>query len=101
MDLEYFKEQIEDELHGAKCYAKNAIEIKAMSPNWANKFLEMSATELNHATNLYNMAQEYHKKISESFNEVPKYIDDTWKYIADIYADKSAKVKYIHDMYNK
>lgn len=68
---------------------------------WAAKFIEMSATELNHATTLYNMAQQYYQKVTQAFTESPRYMTDTWDYIANEYAEKSAKVKYIHEMYNK
>lgn len=101
MDLEYFKDQICEELHGAKCYIKNAIEIKAMAPNWSPLLVEMSAAELKHAANLYTMAQEYYTKVTAQYNEVPHYLKEMWDCIVDNYTEKTAKVKYMHEMYNK
>lgn len=101
MDLEYFKDQICDELHGAKMYIKNAIEIKAMAPDWGPTLVDMSATELSHATNLYKMAEQYYTKITAQYSEVPKYLKDMWDYITTEYTEKTAKVKYMHSLYNK
>ena len=55
MDAQYFKDNISDELDGATCYIKRAIEIKGMSPDWAKMFVDMSATELDHAAKLWKM----------------------------------------------
>ena len=52
MDSEYFKEQILDELEGAKDYIKKSIEIKAMNEQWSEKYAEMSVQETGHAKNL-------------------------------------------------
>ena len=101
MDAEYFKEHICEELEGAKTYIKNAIEIKAMSPSWAKMFVEMSAAELSHATNLFKMFQEYYKKISETYKEIPKYLEELNDSITEDYTEKFAQVKWMHDMYNK
>lgn len=102
MDAYYFKEQICDELEGAKCYAKNAIEIKGMNSDWGKMFLEMSAAELEHATKLWKMFDQYYKIISDTYKtNVPDYIEELHKAAAEEYAEKSAKVKYMHEMYNK
>ena len=99
MNVHYFKEHIPDELHGAKDYIKQAIEIKAMSPAWAKSFAEMSANELEHANNLYKMFQEYYAKISGSFSEMPKYIEEAKEEIDEEYVECSATIKYLHDMF--
>lgn len=101
MNAEYFKEQMCDELEGAKCYAKKAIEIKAMNADWGKMFLEMSAAELDHATKLWKMFDQYYKIISDSYKTVPDYIDELHNEAASDYAEKSAKIKYMHEMYNK
>lgn len=101
MNVEYFKEKIEEELKDSKEYIKRAIEIKAMSPTWAKMLYNMSSDELVHATNLYKMFSEYVTKISESFKEVPAYIDDANYDITEMYTECSAHIKSMHDMYNQ
>ena len=99
--LEYFRDKLKDELCGAKDYVKMALESKTTHPAWAKMYLDMSAAELNHATNLYKMSDEYYREVISSYKEVPEYIKNVWDEIVSMYAEKSAKVKYMHEMYNK
>ena len=101
MDAKYFKDNISDELDGATCYVKRAIEIKAMSPDWAKMFLDMSAAELDHATKLWKMFEQYHKILKDKYTTVPEYIEELYDEAAEEYAERSAKVRYMHEMYNK
>ena len=101
MDIYYFKDQICDELDGAKCYAKNAIEIKAMNTEWAKMFLEMSMAELDHASKLWKMSEQYYKIISDNYKTIPDYIEEVHKEIVNEYTEKSARIRYMHEMYNK
>ena len=102
MDAGYFKEQICDELKGAKCYAKKAIEIRAMAPSWAKMFMEMSIAELEHATKLYKMFEEYYQKITETYSDhIPYYLKDIKTDIDDMYMEYSAKTRYLNEMYSK
>lgn len=101
MDMEYFKNQICEELDGAKDYIKLAIELKPMAPAWSKVLVDMSAAELSHATNLNKMMQEYYSKLSETYSEMPDYIKKTYDYTIDMYTEKSAKIRYMHDMFVK
>lgn len=101
MDAKYFKEQIADELDGAKCYIKKAIELKPMAPAWTKMLVEMSAAELKHAEYLYKMFSEYYQQIKSTYKEVPKYIEDDYKEATDIYTECTAKVKLMHEMVNQ
>lgn len=100
MDLEYLKDHIEEELEGSKDYIKRAIEIKPMDATWSKTLVEMSANELSHATNLYNMANQYVNSImKETYQTLPDYISDTWTNIVDTYSECSAIIKHMHEMY--
>lgn len=99
MDLEYFKCHIKDELEGAKDYIKRAIEIKPMDVSWAKLFVDMSATELQHATNLYNMFLDYCDILEKSYSEMPKYVKTYKDEITDMYTECTATVKMMHDMF--
>ena len=101
MDAEYFKNQICDELCGAKDYIKKAIELKPMNATWSKTLMEMSAAELSHATNLYKMFIEYYDIMAKKYEEVPDYLQDIRSDIIDCYAEKSALVKTLHEMYSK
>lgn len=98
MDAKYFKNQICDELNGAKCYIKKAIELKPMAPAWSKMLVEMSAAELKHAEYLYKMFGEYYQQMATTYKTVPQYIQDIREEIVDVYTDMSAKIKLMHGM---
>lgn len=100
MNIWYFKEQIPDELHGAKDYIKRAIEIRAMHAPWAKELVEMSAAELDHATRLYKMFQEYYAKMKQEYpKKMPDYIEEAYKCINDEYEKCSVEIKTLHEIY--
>ena len=101
MDLYFFEEKIVDELQGAMCYAKTALEFKAMSQSFSKSFLEMSATELQHAQTLYRLFDDYYNTISKPYEEPPQEWIDVKDHIIDAYNDLSVKVKAMHELYNK
>lgn len=101
MNPEYFRDQMCEELEGAAAYAKLALEMKAMNPNWGKMLLDMSGVELNHATMLRKMYEEYCQVVGKSYIELPKYMRDIAAEIADMYTDEYAKVKLMHEAYNK
>lgn len=101
MNVWYFDKQIPDELNGAKDYIKRAIEIRPMHSAWAKELAEMSSNELEHATNLYKMYQEYYGKMAESYATVPEYIEESYTKITEEFTKCSAEIKYLHDMYKQ
>lgn len=101
MNTEYFKEQICEELCGAKSYAKLAIENKIDHPEWSKMFLEMSGTELEHASYLMKMFNEFYNKMGSKNGIIPQYIEDAHTETSDEFASKYAKVKYLHEAYSK
>ena len=102
MDLEYFYDQIKDELCGAKQYIKFAIELKSMTSSWSKTLMQMSEAELSHASNLYNMAMNYVDRISEGFSkQVPSYVTEMRDKITECYTNKSAEVRMLHLMYKE
>ena len=57
MDLNYFKDQIHEELEGAKSYIEKAIEAKISHPTWSRTFAAMADAEAEHAANLMRMME--------------------------------------------
>ena len=102
MDAYYFKKQIREELDGAEEYIKRAIEIRAMDPSWAKMFVDMSSAELDHASNLFKMFEEYYKKVNEDhIDSIPRYMKEIKECIDDTYMEESAKIRMMHDVYSK
>ena len=101
MDACYFKDQICDEIEGARAYIKHAIEIKAMNPAWSKMFVEMSSAELEHVKNLYKMFDEYYQKLRGTYSTMPDYIEDARACIMHMYTEDFAQIKYLHELYLK
>ena len=55
MDAKWFKDHICDELEGAACYWKEAIDTMKAYPEWSGTFAKMADMEQDHATHLYKM----------------------------------------------
>lgn len=60
--VKYFKDQICDELKGAVCYLKKAIDWIKTRPEWAEKFYTMAEAEEKHATELYKMFMQMYSE---------------------------------------
>lgn len=101
MDLETIAELIEEELEGSMRYVKTAIELKPMTEAWSKKFLDMSVEEHKHANNLYLLFNEYCSKIAGSFVDVPTYVSEVRSKTIDCYADCTAKIKAMWDIYKQ
>ena len=101
MTLEYFNDRICDELSGAEDYIKFAMEVRAMDASFAKQFVEMSAAELDHATRLYKMFEQYYAKVTAGHVEVPEYMQKIQKCVIDCYMEGYPKVKALHEAYNK
>lgn len=99
MDIYYFKDQLMDELEGAKMYIKNALEIRPMNQQWSKTLLEMSVEELKHAMNIFKMAEEYYKLMKDSYTNVPKYIKETYDSIVECYTEECSSIKVMQEMY--
>lgn len=101
MDALYFEEHILEELDGACDYIKRAIELKAMDATMSKTFSEMSAAELNHATQLHKMFGEYYAKVVGPYKEAPEYLATIKDNIEEVFPEKSAKILLMHEMYKK
>lgn len=99
--LEYFKDQIKDEIVGAKKYIQLAMKTKVSNPDWSSTFAEMSLAELGHASNLYKMFTDESGPLMESFTEVPDYINDIVSEVIGYYSKHYAEVMYMHQAYTK
>ena len=102
MDVKYFKSQIVDELVGALKYIRKAIEMRLSHPDWAKTFAEMSEAEVEHSSKLYDMFEDYCRKITEKNDgETPSYLMSVHTELMDEYADMMTKIKRLHEMYKE
>ena len=101
MNAKWFKDHICDELEGAVCYWKTAIDVMKSYLEWSDTFCKMADMEQDHATMLYKMSNELYTKVNKAFSEPPKYMQEIHHNITDCYATKYANVKVLLDAYSK
>ena len=105
MTISEFRAEICDELEGACNYIKRAIAIRMSYPAWAKRYAEMSAAELEHASNLYKMFEEYFENVIKDFSENQRaampWLSEARNEIVEMYTDKYHKVKTMHELFNK
>ena len=101
MDMKFYKEHLEDELDGAIQYIKWAIELKGSKSQWSKTFAEMSSAEVKHAEAIYKMYEEHYESIASAYKTIPRYVEDIHDCIEDMYDERMAKIKEMHEMYNK
>lgn len=85
----YFKDQICDELKGAVCYLKKAIDWIKIRPDWAEKFYTMAEAEEKHATELYKMFMQMY---SES-QGIDSYMSQMRDIIMDCFSTEMRKIE--------
>lgn len=76
-----------------------ALELKPMTDSWSKKFYTMSMEEHAHATNFYNMFNEYCSKVAGTVTDLPDYIVNMRKEIIDTYAECTASIKAMWELY--
>ena len=89
MNARYFKEQICEELDGASCYLKKAIDVFKSNPEWIDKFVEMAEAEQGHATTLYKMFIEMYAETNGEDSHMSQLRDS----IMDCFSTKMRKIE--------
>lgn len=92
-------EEIKDELHGAKCYAKKATRYKTENPTLAKMYFDMAQDELKHTDMLHTEAVRAIEK-QRAVSTPPQYMLDRWNEEHEEYVEKAAMIKYMLQMYS-
>lgn len=84
--------QIEEEVHDANKYIKQAFCIKQEHPKLSQSYYEMAQDEVSHAQTLYNNYMTISAEVKEK-EVVHECIIEAWEKKNEDYVDKLAKVK--------
>lgn len=92
--IKHLVDKINEEIEGAKEYAEMYVEYKAKGDNsgWANKFKDMAATELEHATTIHALAVKEIEEVSKVF-KAPQEMLDAWDKSHKEYVERVAWIK--------
>lgn len=100
MDICYYNSQIKEQLDGAHDYIKRAIHCKQKHPDWAPLYSSMAEMELGHAENLVKIFEDDYKQTTANIDgELPAIYPAVYNSINDMYAEFTAKIKYMFDIY--
>ena len=97
--IKKLEEQIEDEIHDIKKYAKMAAEVKAENPSLAQVLYTISTQEDAHQaalhTEVVKMVEEYRKKNGEP----PAAMKAVYDYLHQKHIDSLAEARHYQDVY--
>ena len=97
--IEWLSEQIDDEIHGAKCYVKKALEIREEHSEIADGLWMMSNEEMKHMQSLHSMVTKLIQDYRAKNGEPPEGMQAVYDYLHEKSIEKAKDVKVMQDMY--
>lgn len=91
--IKCLEEFIEDEIHGAKEYAKKALELKEDYPEIADGLWMMSNEEMKHMQSLHSMAAKLIQDYRAEHGEPPADMLAVYNYLHEKHIEKAKDVK--------
>ena len=99
--IQRLAEEIEDELKGAKCYIKMALEYKSEYPDLSKTLYNISTQEMEHVKMLHDCVVDIIKDYREEHGEPPADMLAVYEYVHKSQIDKSAYIKTLQTMYKE
>ena len=99
--IQKLSEEIEDELKGAKCYIKFALELKSEYPDVAKTLYNISLQEMEHVKMLHDSVVDVIKDYREEHGDPPADMLAVYEYLHKQQIDKSAHVKILQTMFKE
>lgn len=87
--IEKMIKHIKEEMHGAFDYAEKYIIYKNTKPEWSRLFAEMATDELDHASSLHKMGDEW----ASTLSYIPEEDKEAWEHCGAMLAEKVAEVR--------
>ena len=99
--IQKLSDEIEDELKGAKCYAKMALEYKSEYQDVAKALYNISLQEMEHMKMLHDCVVDIIKEYREENGEPPADMLAVYEYLHKQQIDKAAYVRTLQSMYKE
>lgn len=97
--IKKLSEQIEDEIHGAKHYAKLATELKSERPQLAQVLYNISIQEDSHQQALHNEVVKLVEQYRKEHGEPPAAMMAVYDYLHKRHVEKLAEARRYQEMY--
>lgn len=98
-NIKKLSEYIEEELHGAKKYAKCALKHKDKDPELAKTFHSMSLQEMEHVNALHKHVVDIIEKYRKESGEPPAPMVAVYNYLHEKHIDEAAEIKALQAMF--
>lgn len=97
--IEKLSSLIEDEIDGAKCYAKMAVEYRDTMSDFARTLYSMSNDEMDHMGKLHNAVVTMIDHYREEHGEPPAHMMALYDILHRKHIDDAAAVKSLQSLY--
>lgn len=98
--IEKLSEFIEDEIEGARNYAKAALELKDSKPELARIMYNHSLAELQHMNDLHECVVQVIDDYRKDKGEPPTNMRAIYEYLHSQHIDDAAEVRILQSMYS-
>ena len=99
--IKKISEMIEDELEGAECYAKKALEYKEERPELAKTFYTLANDEMEHMNILHEEVVKLIEEYRDKHGEPPEAMQAVYDYMHEKQIDEAREIKAMLAMYKE
>lgn len=97
--IKKLSEMIEDELEGAECYAKMALEYRDEYPELARIANNLSAQEMDHMNSLHQIVVSIIDQYRRTNGDPPPAMQAVYDYLHKKHIEHAVKIKSLQAMY--
>lgn len=97
--IKKLSEFIEDEIDGARCYAKVALELKEERPEMARRFYNRSLAEMQHADDMHADVVELIGEYRRANGEPPEAMKALYEYLHEKHIEDALEVKLLQNTF--
>lgn len=99
--IKKMSEMIEDEIKGAECYIKKAIEYKEEKPELSRVFYTLSNDKMSIMVALHDAITDIIKEYRAEHGEPPEAMQAVYDYLHERQIDEAKEVKGLQAMYKE
>ena len=99
--IKKMSEMIEDEINGAECYIKKALEYKDEKPELSRMFYNISNDKMGIMTSLHNGIVDIITEYRSEHGDPPEAMQAVYDYLHERQIEEAGEVKALQTMYKE